>query len=642
MFHALRNILPRPNSKAIVIVVENNEQQSVSVSWGRMRDAATQAIDLITVDSLGLNQTFNNFTEATATILGAIVGMQRQLYNTLRAGMNSLQASRSSGGTGGPRGCYGDMLNTITSDPALLGLHPWDAFINRYGEAWYANCLREMATPYYDRVEVLTDTTATFANFKDTVERLHDEGYAIDLLLDQHGCGKPTTMNNRSCGDVNPFLLFSDGPATRDGGFSFVGSGPRPTLRSINSFDAGSASELGYVRLDNVYMVSCWGSNFNQMWLDMGARASNGPEQLNYFILTSPLTFLDELTRNGASLEQASERAYQEERRTLFDIQPLHYRLDLTALPGCAGCLFDIDLAAVYRNRLAVALAAEYGADHHLPVEPERSSRRVHVRTTSVAVTDVNVYVTDPATGSPFVIVTPGSITHTGSVTLETTAQGPALAAHQSPGNPPQMYNLSTTAGFSGPTQVCFTYDETRFTDESTLRLLHFEHGQWLDRTVSLDTVANMICGSVTSFSPFAVIEWVNGAPVVNPSTAVTDEDRAIDIALSASDADGDALTFALATPPAHGHVVITGSIARYTPARDYNGSDAFGFVASDGVATSRPAMVSVTITPVNDAPVAVTRNVTRSAGASCQAGVTPQDVDGGSTDPDGDPIVLA
>src|SRR5206468_12542671 len=49
-----------------------------------------------------------------------------------------------------------------------------------------------------------------------------------------------------------------------------------------------------------------------------------------------------------------------------------------------------------------------------------------------------------------------------------------------------------------------------------------------------------------------------------------------------------------------------------YTPAQDYNGPDAFAFRANDGNGDSSPATVSITIDPVNDAPV---RDVSKSPG---------------------------
>ena len=47
-------------------------------------------------------------------------------------------------------------------------------------------------------------------------------------------------------------------------------------------------------------------------------------------------------------------------------------------------------------------------------------------------------------------------------------------------------------------------------------------------------------------------------------------------------------------------------------------------------------------IEPPNQPPMAICQNVTKSANGNCQATVTPQDVNNGSLDPDGDPITLS
>ena len=74
-------------------------------------------------------------------------------------------------------------------------------------------------------------------------------------------------------------------------------------------------------------------------------------------------------------------------------------------------------------------------------------------------------------------------------------------------GNPPIYYNISTTAEFVPPTEVCINYDETQFKQEKNLKLFHFENGAWINVTASLNTVANIICGPIISFSEFSLFE---------------------------------------------------------------------------------------------------------------------------------------
>jgi hypothetical protein len=69
-----------------------------------------------------------------------------------------------------------------------------------------------------------------------------------------------------------------------------------------------------------------------------------------------------------------------------------------------------------------------------------------------------------------------------------------------------------------------------------------------------------------------------------------------------------DNLTFNITTPPTKGTLVRTGARRfNFVPAANANGSDLFQFTVSDGLNTSAPATVNITINPVNDLPTAST-----------------------------------
>ena len=98
----------------------------------------------------------------------------------------------------------------------------------------------------------------------------------------------------------------------------------------------------------------------------------------------------------------------------------------------------------------------------------------------------------------------------------------------------------------------------------------------------------------------------VNDAPVSNDQSVVTAEDTAKALTLTASDNEGDTLTYTVVAGPAHGTLSGTGASLTYTPAANYHGPDSFTFTAQDpSNATSNVATVSITVTPVNDSPVA-------------------------------------
>ena len=72
-------------------------------------------------------------------------------------------------------------------------------------------------------------------------------------------------------------------------------------------------------------------------------------------------------------------------------------------------------------------------------------------------------------------------------------------------GDPAEYFDVSTTATFAPPAEVCIFYQELAYADETQIRLLHLESGSWVDVTTSLDTDADVVCGSVMSFSPFVI-----------------------------------------------------------------------------------------------------------------------------------------
>jgi hypothetical protein len=100
------------------------------------------------------------------------------------------------------------------------------------------------------------------------------------------------------------------------------------------------------------------------------------------------------------------------------------------------------------------------------------------------------------------------------------------------------------------------------------------------------------------------VVVYTNHPPVPGAPQVSVLEDVSVAIALTGTDPEGDPLTFVLASQPAHGSVVLTGSTATYTPAANHNGGDGFAYSVSDGQGGTAAATVSVTVTAVNDAPL--------------------------------------
>lgn len=64
--------------------------------------------------------------------------------------------------------------------------------------------------------------------------------------------------------------------------------------------------------------------------------------------------------------------------------------------------------------------------------------------------------------------------------------------------------DISTTATYTGNIEVCIDYTGIISGNEDKLRLMHWD-GSWDDVTTSLDTKNNILCGEVTSLSPFGI-----------------------------------------------------------------------------------------------------------------------------------------
>src|SRR5438045_1702297 len=104
----------------------------------------------------------------------------------------------------------------------------------------------------------------------------------------------------------------------------------------------------------------------------------------------------------------------------------------------------------------------------------------------------------------------------------------------------------------------------------------------------------------------------INDAPVAaNDDSYTTPEDTQLTVAAPGvlandSDVDGDTLSTVLVSSPSHGTLTLNTEERRsYMPALNFNGIDSFTYKASDGQAQSGIATATITVTPVNDAPVA-------------------------------------
>ena len=102
-----------------------------------------------------------------------------------------------------------------------------------------------------------------------------------------------------------------------------------------------------------------------------------------------------------------------------------------------------------------------------------------------------------------------------------------------------------------------------------------------------------------------------NDAPIANNQSLNLDEDTNVSGVLVASDMDNDPLTYSITAQPSHG--LLSGTLPNfiYTPNPNYSGPDSFSFKANDTHVDSNVATVSLTILPVNDVPLADSKELT-------------------------------
>ena len=96
----------------------------------------------------------------------------------------------------------------------------------------------------------------------------------------------------------------------------------------------------------------------------------------------------------------------------------------------------------------------------------------------------------------------------------------------------------------------------------------------------------------------------VNDAPTANASNESVDEDDLIAILLTGNDIDYDPLTYLIYQNPVNGTVTLNNNVVTYEPNDNFYGEDSIGFKSFDGELNSDLTIVSLTVNPVNDAPI--------------------------------------
>ncbi len=144
-----------------------------------------------------------------------------------------------------------------------------------------------------------------------------------------------------------------------------------------------------------------------------------------------------------------------------------------------------------------------------------------------------------------------------------------------------------------------------------------------------LATYTVVISNGVTPVTSDDAVLTLNTAPTATAQTVSTNEDVALGIALSGTDADNDPLTYTVVTQPTRGSLSGTPPNLTYTPNLNLNGQDSFTFKANDGLLQSPAATITINVASDFD-PITATDDIIAPGVA---ASVLANDID-----PDGTP----
>ena len=179
---------------------------------------------------------------------------------------------------------------------------------------------------------------------------------------------------------------------------------------------------------------------------------------------------------------------------------------------------------------------------------------------------------------------------------------------------------LTTTSG-----AVTSTGNDVIFTSEA-----NFNGQVTVNYTLSdgTDTAMGVLTITVTP---------VNDAPIANPDSATILEDAVttnINVLSNDTDPENDSLTISEASTNT-GSVSVAGSNLAYTPEADFNGQAVINYTLSDGTDTAS-GVLNITVTPVNDSPVANPDTAAINEDSSTTVNVVAND-----TDTEGDSLTI-
>lgn len=208
-----------------------------------------------------------------------------------------------------------------------------------------------------------------------------------------------------------------------------------------------------------------------------------------------------------------------------------------------------------------------------------------------------------------------------GTINMATVDLNPSLAGIQN--------TITTTAGIWTVNSI----GEVTFTPAADF-----------NGTATVTYTVNDNSGATSSPATISIIVTpINDLPVANNDNPVTPEDTPITFSVAANDVDVDGSIDASTVDldPSTGGIqktltnatgvwsVSSSGVVTYTPVTNFNGTGSVTYTVNDNTGlTSNTATISVTVTPVNDAPIAVNDSETTDANIAVTFSLTANDYD--------------
>lgn len=150
------------------------------------------------------------------------------------------------------------------------------------------------------------------------------------------------------------------------------------------------------------------------------------------------------------------------------------------------------------------------------------------------------------------------------------------------------------------------------------------------------DTITYILCENVNNglcdtAKVFILVNSVEDSPIANDDIAITNEDKQIcvNVLNNDNDVDGDPIVLSgTIGGPKHGTVSIVGNQVCYIPNSNYNGLDTVKVIVCDIKGKCDTSLLTITVLPINDAPLANNDNITTNEDTQVCVNVLVNDTD--------------